>query len=55
MDYEVDAIGRICPVASDSFGFERKLVRWRRIGMWDFPWDFLDGESEDQETKHRYI
>ena len=30
-DYEVAANGRNGPVRSDSSGFERKLVRWRRI------------------------
>jgi len=39
----VAANGRNGPVRSDSSGFERKLVRWCWIGMWDFPWDFLNG------------
>ncbi len=41
----MDAIGRICPMTSYLSGFQRKFVRWCRIGMWDFPWDFLDGNS----------
>ena len=35
------AFGRNGPVVSESCAFERKLVRWRRLGMWDESWDLL--------------
>jgi hypothetical protein len=42
----VDAFGRNGPVRSDTSGFERKLVRWCRFGMWDATWDSLNNREQ---------
>ena len=34
---------RIHPDLQENLSGGVGFVRWCRIGLWDFPWDFLDG------------
>ena len=35
--------GRNHPELKETLSGGVGLVRWCRIGLWDFPWDFLNG------------
>jgi hypothetical protein len=35
--------GRIHPDLKENLSGGVGFVRWCRIGLWDFPWDFLNG------------